>query len=117
MTKSSERAFTLIELLVAAAILLLACSSSFVMLRGVSRESLNSSILTKSIYIVQAKLEEIRSISFEDLGPLGGQAFSGGKGKIDIKPVLPDLMEIKITFDWNKKRKPIEIYTLRSKHE
>ncbi len=117
MRKHLKKGFTLVEVLLAGAILVLAASSSFILLRALSQGILNSSELTKSVYSATAKLEELKTVDFDSLSYQDGKDFSQGKGKIEVKDVLPDLKEINITYTWHPKRTPIEIYTLRSKYE
>jgi len=114
MIKSNYKSgFTLIEVLLAAAILVFAVFSSFLLLKTVTREILNSCQLTKSAYISEAKLEELKSVAFDDIS---NKSFAQDSGKIEVRPVLSDLKEIKVELFWHKRRKPIQIYTLRSRY-
>lgn len=114
MKLDHKRGFTLIEVLVAAAILVFAASASALVLRTVTGEIMRSSELTRSVYITLDKMEGLKTIDFSDLSALHGEFFAQGKGKIEIKPILPDLKELKVEYKWDPVRKPIVIYTLRS---
>ena len=114
MEFNHKRGFTLIEVLVAAAILVFAASASALVFRAVTGEIMRSSELTRSVYKTQDKMEELKITDFSDLSSFHGKTFDQGKGKIEVKPILPDLKELKVEYKWDPLRKPIVIYTLRS---
>ncbi len=113
-TKDQKYGFTLIEVLVASSVLLIIVASVFSLLRVGLNYIEQSRELTKATYILEGKMEEIRSMPFSSLPSLHGTTFENGKGRIYVTPVKSDLVQIKAELIWNPKRKPLEIYTLRS---
>jgi type II secretory pathway pseudopilin PulG len=104
-----DRGFTLIEVLVSATILILVFSaiSSLVIFSLRQADRLES--LLSSQYLLQARLEEIRTLPFADLPALDGRSFDGGKGLIKTSNVASDLILVELNHD-------VSISTLRSRY-
>ncbi len=107
----------MIELLVAAS-LFLAASMAFGYLLKTGLTSIAAAgNLNRAVYVLQAKMEEMRVLPFEELSDLNGCSFAEGKGRISVVPVLADLMRIKLELKWDPDRSPLTFYTLRSKYQ
>lgn len=112
----SKKGFTLVELLVAASIFLLATLAFGYLLKTALISIDSASRLNQAAFILQEKMEEMKPLAFDQLAALNGDTFAEGLGKITVTPVLADLVRIKIELDWDPKRIPLKIFTLRSKY-
>jgi hypothetical protein len=72
--------------------------------------------LNQAVFTVQSKMEEIRTLPFDQLALLDGSLFEKGAGKIIATPVLADLIKIQLELKWDPKKIPLRLYTLRSKY-
>ena len=107
-------AFTLIELLIASALFLAAVIMfNYVLKTGASLIAA-SGRRSQAFYDLQAKMEELGALPFENLAQLNGSSFAENKGKIYIAPVFSDLSSIRIDLKWNPQKPPLQIFALRS---
>jgi prepilin-type N-terminal cleavage/methylation domain-containing protein len=113
----NKRGFTLIELLVAAALFLLAVYAFSCLLKMGMATVDTASRLNHAVYAIQAKKEEIFSLPFNQLPSLHATTFANGAGKISVMSVLSDLVNIELELEWDPKRIPLKLYTLRSKYQ
>lgn len=109
----SKKAFTLIEVLVSAAILFLAAFSISYLVKADFGIINLSAKYQKALNLAQSKMEEIRSTDFPGIK---NSTFADNNGTTAVKPITYDLLEIKLSYNWDNKRPPIEFYTLRSKY-
>jgi prepilin-type N-terminal cleavage/methylation domain-containing protein len=112
----SNKGFTLVELLLAAALFVAAVAGFNYLLKAGSISVESASRLSRAVYTLQAKMEEIRSYPFSHLSSLNGMSFSNGKGRISVAPVLADLVRIQLELEWDPKKIPLKILTLRSNY-
>lgn len=112
----NKKGFTLVELLTAASIFLVATLAFGYLLKTALVSIDSASRLNRAAFTLQAKMEEIRPLPFNQLGALNGSTFAESLGKVSVTPVLADLVRIKIELEWDPKRVPLKIYTLRSKY-
>ncbi len=102
-----KKGFTLIELLVAAIILtIMTLSFGYLFHSGINSLQ-NSKELLAALNSAQAQMEEIRSLPFDQIK---------SSQTIAVKPITYDLLEIKLTANWKEGKRPIELYTMRSKY-
>ena len=106
----NNRGFTLVEVLIALAVFIIALGVSVYLFRSTLAGIKKSYKLTEISFTIQAKMEELRSMHFEDLSSLSGAEFADGKGKITVIPMQADLLTIAIELP------PIELHTMRSKY-
>jgi prepilin-type N-terminal cleavage/methylation domain-containing protein len=112
----NKKGFTLVELLVAAGLFLVA-TFAFGHLLKIGLDSIESAArLNQATYALQAEMEEIRTLPFEQLAALNGRAFAEGLGEIFVTPVLADLVSVKLELEWDPKKSPLILYTLRSNY-
>ncbi len=112
----NRRGFTLVELLVFALLFLLSTAAFGYLLR-MGKDSVGSALrLNQALRAVQAEMEEIRALPFNNLPSLNGRTFSNGSGKVLVTPVLADLVKIGLELAWDPKKVPIKLHTLRSKY-
>lgn len=106
----NNRGFTLVEVLIALAVFIIALGVSVYLFRSTLVGIKRSYELTETSFTIQAKMEELRSMPFEDLSSLSGAEFADGKGKITVVPVQSDLLKLSIELP------PIELHTMRSRY-
>jgi len=73
--------------------------------------------LNRAAYVLQAKMEEMRSLPFQHLASQDGSFFAQGAGRVSVTAVLADLLSIQLTLDLDPDKAPLKIYSLRSKYE
>ncbi len=108
--------FTLLEVLISALILVLVFSSSLMLLKYCFRGAVNVTEFTSSVSLVQSKMEELKSFSFEDIILIGERSFDDGRGTLKVVMVSSDLAQIEVSYSWNPKRAPIRVATFRSRY-
>lgn len=113
----NKKGFTLIELLVAASLFLIAVIAFNFVLKVGSLSINNAQQLNHAVYTIQSKKEEVKKMPFADLPSINGKKFAGGAGKIKVIPALADLVAIELQLEWNPKKIPLKISTLRSKYD
>jgi len=113
----NKKGFTLIELLVAASLFLVAVIAFNYVLKVGSLSINSAQQLNQAVYTIQSKKEEIKKMSFADLPSINGKKFAAGAGMIKVVPALADLVAIELQLEWNPKKIPLKISTLRSKYE
>lgn len=107
-----KRGFTLIEIIVALCLLaIIAAAFSFFFNSGI-KNLLSTQEFTAALNSAQAQMEGIRAKGFEEIKD---QTFDNGRGKIAVRPIAYDLLEIRLTLNWKEGRKPIEFVTARAK--
>lgn len=112
----NKKGFTLVELLVAASLFLVA-TFAFGYFLKIGMDSIESATrLNQAAYALQAEMEEIRALPFEQLAALNGMAFAQGRGELSVTPVLADLVGLKLELEWDPKKSPLELSSLRSKY-
>ncbi|MEE8637993.1 MAG: prepilin-type N-terminal cleavage/methylation domain-containing protein [Candidatus Margulisiibacteriota bacterium] len=112
----NRKGFTLVELLVAASLFLVATSAFGYLLKTGLVSIETASRLNQAAYELQAKMEEIRPLPFNQLAALNGSAFAQDRGEVSVTPVLADLVRIKLELEWDPKKTSLKLYTLRSKY-
>jgi prepilin-type N-terminal cleavage/methylation domain-containing protein len=112
----SNKGFTLVELLLAAALFVAAVAGFNYLLKVGSISVESASRLSHAVYALQTKMEEIRSYPFSHLNSLNGRTFAKGEGRISVAPVLADLVRVQLELEWDPKKVPLKIHTLRSKY-
>ncbi|MBI5700319.1 prepilin-type N-terminal cleavage/methylation domain-containing protein [Candidatus Saganbacteria bacterium] len=108
-----KKGFTLIETLISLCILaVVAISFSYLFVS--SMQSANETEnYAKALYLAESKMEELRSKNFSEIN---SSSFDSGNGQTVVSPVTYDLLEIHLSYNWMKNRKPIEFYSMRSKY-
>ena len=109
----NRKGFTLVEILVATALFLLAISTFSYLLKSAKESILNARKLSQALYQVQAKMEELRGTPFENLV---STTFAENRGRVVVTPALADMVSISVELEWNPKKLPIKLYSLRSKY-
>ena len=112
----NNKGFTLVELVVAISLFLVATVAFGSLLKLGAGTVKTSGHLTEAVYSLQAKMEEIKARPFNNLAPLNGSTFNGGKGKISITTVLADLVKIELELKWDPHKLPLKTCTLRSSY-
>lgn len=108
-----KNGFTLIELIVSVVILAaIASSMTFLFKTSLNTFKIDKAYQT-SLFSVQSKMEELRAKPFDQIK---SEYFENGSGKTIATPISSDLVEIKLSLTWQEGKKPIELYTLRSKY-
>lgn len=113
----NKRGFTLIELLVAASLFLAGVVAINYILKSSADSVASAEKLNTAVYTIQAKMEEIRQLPFDQLLQQNGQTFAQGQGKIFAYFVITDLAKMQLQLDWHPQKAPIKLYTLRSRHQ
>lgn len=109
----NKRAFTLIEILMSLGLLVvITISFSFLFKSGFTNLKYTEDI-ENALYATRSQMEEIRAESFDNIK---SKTFANGRGMISVKSLSHDLLEIKLSYNWNANKKPIELYTIRSKY-
>lgn len=112
----NRKGFTLIELLVAAS-LFLAAVLAFGLLLNSGKSSIASALRrNQAAYILQAKMEELKALPFDQLPALNGCAFAQGQAKVSVLAVLADLLKIEVEHKWDTNKFPLKLCSLRSKY-
>ena len=110
---SDRRCFTLIELIISMTLFAAILSAfGFVMKSGFN-SILSLKNKTQAAFLLQAKMEEIRSAPFNSLPSLHGKIFAGG-GNISIFPLSSDLAAVTVELKWAERKPALRYYTLRS---
>lgn len=112
----NKRGFTLVELLVAASLFLVVTLAFGYLLKTGLASIAAASRLNQAAYTLQAKIEEIHALPFDHLSALNGNPFAESFGKVYVTPVLADLVRIKLELEWDPKKAPLKLYTLRSEY-
>ena len=112
----NKKGFTLVELLIAASLFLAATLAFGYLLKLGLLSVENATKLNHAAYALQTKMEELRSLPFEDVERQNGGSFAAGKGKVQVAPALANLVSIKIELEWDPRRAPLKLYALRSKY-
>ncbi|MFA4967690.1 MAG: prepilin-type N-terminal cleavage/methylation domain-containing protein [Candidatus Margulisiibacteriota bacterium] len=103
----NRKGFTLIEVLISLLILAMV-SGFFVLFFKVSIYSRNNSRnYFAALNLAQGKMEELRAEPFDSLKSDGNQLI--------VNNISSDLKEITITLNWNIKKPPIILYTMRAR--
>ncbi len=113
----NRRGFTLVELLAAASLFLAAVLSFSYLLKTGASSIEAAGRLNRAVYALQAKNEEIHTLSFSELPSLNKTTFEKGAGKVLITPALADLVKIELELEWDSKKAPLRLCTLRSKYQ
>ena len=109
-----KKGFTLIELVISLGILL-TFSVSFFAFNKAGMDFINlSQKRFEVLYLCQAKMESLRSLSFEKLPAENGKSFDTGRGLVRVITLSPDLLDVSIEHLWHKDRPKLIFYTLRS---
>lgn len=112
----NKRGFTLVELLIAAALFLMATVAFSFILRTGKVSVRSAANLNQATYTLVAKMEKIKSLPFSQLPALNNSSFANGAGKVFVAPVLADLLSIDLALNWQAKKLPLKLYTLRSEY-
>jgi len=94
-----EKAFTLIEVLVSASLLTIIATSFFYIFKTSAGFQKKAEQKLEAAYSMQAKMEELRGLSYADL------LLQNGKDGVKILPIDSDLVEVRVG----------QIYTMRAK--
>lgn len=112
----NRRGFTLVELLLAASLFLVATTAFGYLLRVGKTAVGSASKFNQSVYAIQARMEEVKRLPFDQLISLDGSTFAQGMGKVSAIPLSADLVSIQLELKWAPKKIPLNLYTLRSKY-
>ncbi|MBU0671600.1 MAG: type II secretion system GspH family protein [Candidatus Margulisbacteria bacterium] len=112
----NKRGFTLIELIVATSLFLIAVASFSQLLKIAASSITAAERLNLATYEIQAEMEELRSLTFNQLYAQSGRSFAQGKGKIQVSPVLADLVRVELVLNWHPQKVPFNLSALRSKY-
>lgn len=66
----------------------------------------------RAVYTCQSKLEQLRSLSLEDLDSLNGDSFGDGKGKIEVVEVYAQMRQVEVEYRYDDKREPVKLVRL-----
>ncbi len=108
----NREGFTLIEAAISVAILLITIASSVYLMKNIMATKWNAQRFYGQINLAQGKMEELRSQPFDNLT---NGTFDNGRGRIEVKDITSDLKEISLTLFWDAGKRPIALYTMRSK--
>ena len=113
----NKRGFTLIELLLSLSLFLMAFVFLAYSLKSAKVALRASLALQTATLSLKNKTEEISTLGFAKLPLLQGSSFASGSGQILVKQLSADLVAIELKHSWQKKKSPLRLFTLRSKHE
>lgn len=98
--------------------LFLVAVASFGYLLKIGTTTIHSALsLNRAAYLLQTKMEEMRSLPFNHLSSQDGSFFAQGAGRVSVTAVLADLLSIQLVLEWDPDKTPLKIYSLRSKYE
>ncbi|MFH1347686.1 MAG: type II secretion system protein, partial [Candidatus Margulisiibacteriota bacterium] len=100
----NKRGFTLIELLIASSLFMVAVIAFNYLLKTSAISSSSATRLNQAAYTIQAKMEEVRNLSFDQLPAQNNSSFAQGKGKVSVIPVMADLLKVQLELDWHPKK-------------
>lgn len=104
----NKRGFLLLEFLLFCPILLLSLAV-FTLSFSASKSLFHSSEKNmRSLYALRSEMENIKRLGFCELPAQDGRTFAGGSGRIFVRPLSPDLVEVEVTLAGKS------LYTLRS---
>jgi len=103
-----RRGFTLIEVLVALAILVIIGGTFLFFFKTGLDAQADADEFLKALNACRAELEELRATPWAGLRP---------SPHITLTPITYDLYQVELKYNWHPGRKPIEIFTLRSKYQ
>ncbi|MFC1568091.1 prepilin-type N-terminal cleavage/methylation domain-containing protein [Candidatus Margulisiibacteriota bacterium] len=112
----NKQGFTLVELLLAAALFVAAVAGFNYLLKAGAVTVDSAARLSRAVYTLQTKMEEVRSYPFSYLTSLNGRTFAKDKGRISVAPVLADLVRVELELEWDPRKVPLKLTTLRSDH-
>ena len=90
----NKRGFLLLEFLLFCPILLLSLAVFTFSLRASKSLFMSSEKKMRTLYTIRSEMENIRRIEFYQLPTQDGRTFAGGSGRIFVRPLSPDLVEI-----------------------
>jgi len=112
LSPRGRQGFTLIEVVVSLSILVLISSFFFYFFKtGIETQKYSRDYFA-ALNLAQQTMEELKATSFE---AITSRAFAQNKGQIIVKDINSNLREITLTYNWNPKRRLIELYTLRAR--
>lgn len=111
-----SKGFTFIELLVASLIIMVFCLFLSGLTVTLQRNMNSADLYLRSALSSSSVMEDIKGKSYGELAALDGYLFDEGKGRIYVGQRGPDIYEIYVEHDWQVNRKPIRLYTLRSRY-
>ena len=109
-----KKGFTLLEIVVSIGLLIVIAASFTTLSTQSLKTSLNSERFLLALNLSQSYMEKMRQKPFDELQNI---SFNKNAGKIETKIISNDLKELHLIYKWDAKKKPIEIYTMRSKYE
>lgn len=109
--------FSLVGLLVAAALFVAAVAGFNYLLRAGSGSIKTASRLSQAVCLAQSKMETFRGYDFDRLPHLNNRLFADGRGKISVTPILADLLSLELELQWDEKKLPVKMVTLRSRYD
>lgn len=112
----NKKGFTLVEALIAVALLVVIIPAFGYMLKQASIALHTGNNYSAAFYAARDKMEELRTVSFNDLPALDGATFFNGKGILRIWPVSDNLLGIQLELRWREGRPPLRFFSLKGKH-
>jgi len=111
-----RKGVTLVEILISAVIFIIAISAFNFFLKTARTSLETAEQLSLSHHLLEAQMEELRSLTFQDLPALQGKTFGQGKGTITITSLDADLLSLRLDYQNKPKQALISLETLRSKY-
>lgn len=111
MKNNSTSGFALIEVLIACTLTFIIFASFSYLIKFSMQQAKETSIYLRATSLAHSEMEKIRAESFANIKPYN---FDNQKGQVNLRPVYGNLLEIKLLYNWQNGKTPIELYTLRS---